>query len=307
MINSSLAIKTFFCFLLSIITIHSQLESKVPAPTKTKKTVIKTNVCEFDTAMFYPEEPKCYIGESVILLKPDSLQGRQVLVLEFTDSLIEEKYDSYRQIYLVSKDVQNGLIYRTYAYPKGLFSFWVPPNLFVRSITLDYYKKKFENKIFYALESVNYYSFYKSDDKIIDPFTGDLFLIKRTDLLEFTKLMILDSAKSEPEVVAIFKVGKQHAAMFLSQFASNAYNGLDMDKFLDKSYGDQLKKKYGNNLWQAMMDEKIQIGMPPEMVRIAWGDPDRINESMSASGYQKQWVYGHKYVYFKNGKCTGWN
>jgi hypothetical protein len=38
-----------------------------------------------------------------------------------------------------------------------------------------------------------------------------------------------------------------------------------------------------------------------------WGKPVRINRSGNSSGIREQWVYGNgQYLYFKNGKLTGW-
>ena len=66
-------------------------------------------------------------------------------------------------------------------------------------------------------------------------------------------------------------------------------------------------KKYGKPLCQKAISKTIAIGMPKELVRIAWGSPDRINDA----SYGDQWVYkfsdGTKYVYIKHGKVTGWN
>lgn len=50
----------------------------------------------------------------------------------------------------------------------------------------------------------------------------------------------------------------------------------------------------------ALVDSrKIQIGMTGAMVRAAWGPPERINTTTTASGQDEQWVYGSgSYVYF---------
>ena len=49
---------------------------------------------------------------------------------------------------------------------------------------------------------------------------------------------------------------------------------------------------------------RITIGMTAAMVREAWGDPERINTTHSATGTDEQWVYGDSYVYLHNNVVT---
>ena len=64
-----------------------------------------------------------------------------------------------------------------------------------------------------------------------------------------------------------------------------------------------LEAKYGKDLVLAALNKEIRKGMSQELVRIAWGNPERINNS----SYGEQWDYEENYVYFKNGVVTGWN
>lgn len=51
-----------------------------------------------------------------------------------------------------------------------------------------------------------------------------------------------------------------------------------------------------DKMWQNIIKEKIETGMTYEEVYLAWGEPDRYNESL---GYV---VYGNTYLYFFNNK-----
>jgi hypothetical protein len=57
---------------------------------------------------------------------------------------------------------------------------------------------------------------------------------------------------------------------------------------------------------------RISRGRTREQVMASWGPPVDINKSVGSWGVHEQWVYGlapytePRYVYFKNGKCTGW-
>lgn len=50
----------------------------------------------------------------------------------------------------------------------------------------------------------------------------------------------------------------------------------------------------------------VELGMTAEdVVASAWGKPERINKTTTATTYREQWVYGSRnYLYFVNGKLT---
>lgn len=73
--------------------------------------------------------------------------------------------------------------------------------------------------------------------------------------------------------------------------------------FIAETYKAKLETKYGKALVQTAIKGSIQKGMSEELVKVAFGEPKRINDA----SYGEQWVYDGQYVYFKNGKVTGWN
>lgn len=79
----------------------------------------------------------------------------------------------------------------------------------------------------------------------------------------------------------------------------------DMEDFIKKSDIDNYTRKYGKKMVNMALDGEIMIGMPDELVRIAKGNPDKIN----FSSYGEQWVYKnkHQYIYIKDGKVSSWN
>jgi hypothetical protein len=57
---------------------------------------------------------------------------------------------------------------------------------------------------------------------------------------------------------------------------------------------------------EAVLNEKVLIGMTPEMVRLSWGAPQTVNTTITAAGKSEQWVYGAGwYVYLTNSHVTG--
>lgn len=69
----------------------------------------------------------------------------------------------------------------------------------------------------------------------------------------------------------------------------------------------QMIKKYGMVNAEKIMTGKIWIGMTSEMAIDSWGEPEDINRTVTNYGTSEQWIYSSKnYLYFNNGKLTGW-
>jgi len=74
-------------------------------------------------------------------------------------------------------------------------------------------------------------------------------------------------------------------------------------RILTKQEAEDYKKRFGEENWLTILDEKVKIGFTTEMTRISWGEPDKINRA----SYGDQWVYGDQYLYFENGKLLSFN
>ena len=74
-------------------------------------------------------------------------------------------------------------------------------------------------------------------------------------------------------------------------------------------YCERWGERVSNDVKTCMLDGIIKIGMTKTQVRISWGEPSDINESVGSWGVHEQWVY-HRgsgpYLYFENGKLTSW-
>lgn len=82
---------------------------------------------------------------------------------------------------------------------------------------------------------------------------------------------------------------------------SNTVNRMKFN-FILKDYGDVLSRRYGSMYTSAIKGDILK-GMPEELVIISRGEPKKINRS----SHGEQWVYSSNYIYFSNGKVTGWN
>ena len=59
-------------------------------------------------------------------------------------------------------------------------------------------------------------------------------------------------------------------------------------------------------IWDTIQDEKVALGMTKEQVKMSWGEPKSIAQTVTAAGKSEQWVFGSgAYVYFTGGVVSG--
>ena len=64
-------------------------------------------------------------------------------------------------------------------------------------------------------------------------------------------------------------------------------------------------KKLPPQIEKAILDRKVQVGMTDEQVKLSWGNPGKINRTVTVNHVSEQWVYGSStYLYFDNGVLT---
>lgn len=63
-------------------------------------------------------------------------------------------------------------------------------------------------------------------------------------------------------------------------------------------------KGWSRKITDDVIGERVAVGMTAEMVRLSWGDPQKVNTTLTASGRSEQWVYRGSYVYLRNGIVT---
>ena len=71
------------------------------------------------------------------------------------------------------------------------------------------------------------------------------------------------------------------------------------------------ERGYSNSIISKILNGTVSMGMTTEQARYSWGSPNDINRSVGSWGTHAQWVYncgGFKaqYLYFENGRLTGW-
>nr|DAX65783.1 MAG TPA: SmpA / OmlA family [Caudoviricetes sp.] len=156
-------------------------------------------------------------------------------------------------------------------------------------ITQGYYEKMkqiFVGKEFYSIGPTEYQ---KVDNN------------EKVELPNRIKLKCIDIAVNIGENGPAFavleneKYGKIKAEITKKQKLYMLISFSDYNKYL---------KKYGTKFGKYVAEREIVIGMNKNMVKDAWGDPDHINTTQGTYGVHEQWVYGKRYIYFKNGIVT---
>lgn len=66
----------------------------------------------------------------------------------------------------------------------------------------------------------------------------------------------------------------------------------------------ETRNRYSRREIEAIVNERIFVGMSEEALVYSWGRPSKINRSSYGSD---QWVYSSQYVYVENGEIDGWN
>lgn len=77
---------------------------------------------------------------------------------------------------------------------------------------------------------------------------------------------------------------------------------------ISRSYRETEAERIAFEKARAALAKKpnARLGMTAKQVRTGtnWGEPDKVNDTIDASGSFQQWVYGDEYLYFKNGRLV---
>jgi hypothetical protein len=71
-------------------------------------------------------------------------------------------------------------------------------------------------------------------------------------------------------------------------------------KIFTKKEADDYKIKFGQDIWNSILQGKIAIGMTKEMCILSWGKSEKINRTITAEKISEQWVYSNNYLYFED-------
>lgn len=208
----------------------------------------------------------------------DSIVGRTFNVIDFVSAKKESESSQDMVYYLKLEDVENGeIIY--YMYPEHKYG-------------IEWFCLGYLSKLREKLSSKKYYYIGRKRE-FTDPYTGETFnLVPGKDIWTFYDLSI-DNEYFDLQAAFKNKAGNHFVCRI------DISGVLESTKIID-SY----RKLYGSDMVNLALSDKIKVGMPANLVRLAWGAPKDINRS---SYGPEQWCYDGQYVYIENGKVKSWN
>lgn len=124
-------------------------------------------------------------------------------------------------------------------------------------------------------------------------------LIPGLNKLTITRIELDEKTWNTEFIVFVNCAGEEHAGRFIS---ANTLSQALATENLEKKY----TIKWGANAVKQIKFGKVKNGMTAEQVKMAWGNPSKINKSIGRWGRHEQWVYGETYFYFENDKLTSW-
>lgn len=125
--------------------------------------------------------------------------------------------------------------------------------------------------------------------------TGDDIVIERGAYYRCTNLTV-DEENFEPALMCVTPTG----AKFLWALATK---DLNIPRLMTKDEAEAYRKKFGDENWNVILEEKVRVGMTEEMALLSWGPPEKVNHSSTGD----QWVYKSQFLYFSAGKLTAFN
>jgi hypothetical protein len=94
-------------------------------------------------------------------------------------------------------------------------------------------------------------------------------------------------------------LGEKAAISYESALGEFSYGGTYL-----ANEADNYIKKLGQENFDLILQGIVKIGFTKEMCRLSWGEPKKINETVTAGKKTEQWVYYDNYLYFDNGILT---
>lgn len=137
---------------------------------------------------------------------------------------------------------------------------------------------------------------YNEHKPLYDMVTGKEVKLVRGSVWKVVDLIV------EEEYFTLSYVIQNSSGNKLTLNMRSAHDSQFLRRVFEKSKVDYIIQDYPH-YWEKIMESKVVVGMTEEMVRLSFGDPDKINHS----SYGTQWVYGSQYLYFEKGKLKAFN
>lgn len=285
--------KQVLAFLVVLLPLITTAQVRVASQAKPKKEVVP-----YDSISNIPADPHGFIGQEIFLFpKMERLRSHGYTCFTKADGGFISSIP-HDQVAGHTFKVEDVIDIKTYS-EKTIVK------LLDKETGTNYYAEFHDNEFQWPFLTLGYKEKYEAENKgkkfhllyvpKKDFNTGEEIKVGRGSVWAFQEIIAYEDLGS----TGYLFTNDKGETIVLS--ASTIENTLVTTDTIDK-----LVKKYGQAMVNTALEGSIKIGMTEELVRLAWGEPDRINEA----SYGDQWVYGDTHiqcVYFKNGKVTDWN
>ncbi|MBE0675393.1 MAG: hypothetical protein IH591_12095 [Bacteroidales bacterium] len=133
---------------------------------------------------------------------------------------------------------------------------------------------------------------------------GDYLLVKHGD---YTGYLIASKVevKEQPQVARQMEVQQQQQAQVQQQRAQQQMQA-QQQQIRPENRMTYLEHKYGRSIATRIYAGKIWKGMAPDMIKDAWGEPDRINTVTTGNVVKEEWIYRSTWLLIEQGKLKEW-
>lgn len=102
-------------------------------------------------------------------------------------------------------------------------------------------------------------------------------------------ILIIENSSGEKSVLSYGEITSNWGYMI--------YMAKDADKY---------RRRFGQAIFAKILEGHVMEGMTREMCKLAWGEPESINNTLMYGRNTEQWVYRSNYLSFRNGKLVEW-
>ena len=218
----------------------------------------------------------------------DSLAGKYFKVLGAIKhpKAAENKYFYDKKCYLkLQEKVSNDIVYYAYDCESKYYFPFIVVGYFIKLKQTQIGKK-------FVVRGKNWYS----DGAMTDMNTG--IPVTNFEAGKIWKCVDVTIEEKRYQLSLIIQNEKGEQIPLSADNATNDYCVFEATR------AERLKKRFGSENWQTILEGKVKIGMTKEMCLLSWGTPDKINETITAGKNSQQWVYYNGYIYLTNGIVT---
>lgn len=226
--------------------------------------------------------------------KRTDLLYKDIAGKQFVITNVEDRKDSYfTKSYITLKQVDGSLILE--------HELTIP----FESLKEDWLKKSYGGQSFvlpYAIYTPEIDGF---KQKYLDTELYTKFPVKGKKFKKVKIIQVGAGSDDKPiRVIVENELGEKEQIDICTCGTNVSSTYADAYYFLNYFQFENPKNSYkgSDEIWEIICQSKIKIGMTENDLKLSWGEPEKINETVVSGVVHRQYVYADQYVYVENGK-----